>query len=128
VVLPLLETDLLDILDACVDGNLNDIDIRWKDGAAVCVVLASKGYPEKTGADQLVTFGEFPANIVCFHAGTKLKNEKVFTSGGRVFGLTAWANDIESAVDYVYSNIRNVSFNGMQYRKDIAYRALEGLK
>jgi phosphoribosylamine---glycine ligase len=128
VVLPLLETDLLDILDACVDGNLADIDIHWRDGAAVCVVIAGRGYPEKAGADQAVAFGEFPANVVCFHAGTKLENEKVHTSGGRVFGLTAWADDIESAIDRAYSNIRNVSFEGMQYRKDIAYRALEGSK
>jgi phosphoribosylamine--glycine ligase len=128
VVLPLLETDLLDILNACVDGKLNEIDIQWKDGAAVCVVLASKGYPEKVATDQPVTFGELPANVVCFHAGTKLEKEQVFTAGGRVFGLTAWAEDIQSAIDSVYSNIHNVSFDGMQYRKDIAYRALEGSK
>jgi phosphoribosylamine--glycine ligase len=128
VVLPLLETDLLDILNACVDGKLNEIDIQWKDGAAVCVVLASKGYPEKPAADQPVTFGELPANLVCFHAGTKLEKDKVFTSGGRVFGLTAWANTIQSAIDDVYSNIHQVSFDGMQYRKDIAHRALEGSK
>jgi phosphoribosylamine--glycine ligase len=128
VVLPLLETDLLDILNACVDGKLNEIDIQWKDGAAVCVVLASKGYPEKPATDQPVTFGELPVDVVCFHAGTKLENEKVFTSGGRVFGLTAWADDIQSAINKVYSNIHNVSFDGMQYRKDIAHRALEGSK
>jgi phosphoribosylamine--glycine ligase len=124
----LLETDLLDILNACVDGKLNEINIQWKDGAAVCVVLASKGYPEKPASDQPVTFGELPADVVCFHAGTKLEKDKVVTSGGRVFGLTAWADDIQSAIDKVYSNIHNVSFDGMQYRKDIAHRALEGSK
>ncbi|MBC7876917.1 MAG: phosphoribosylamine--glycine ligase [Anaerolineales bacterium] len=128
VVLPLLETDLLDIADACVDGNLKDINILWKNDAAVCLVLASKGYPEKVEIDKPVVFGELPENVICFHAGTKMENEKVFTSGGRVFGLTAWANDIESAIDDVYSNVKNVSFDGMQYRKDIAYRALEGSK
>ncbi len=128
VVLPLLETDLLEILNACVDGKLNEIDIQWKDGAAVCVVLASKGYPEKPAADQPVTFGELLENVVCFHAGTRLEKEQVFTSGGRVFGLTAWADTIQSAIDDVYSNIHAVSFDGMQYRKDIAYRALEGSK
>ncbi len=128
VVLPLLETDLLDILNACVDGTLNEITITWKNGAAVCVVLASQGYPEKAAADQPVTFGELPANVVCFHAGTKLEKEKVFTSGGRVLALTAWADDIESAIDIVYSNMKNVSFEGMQYRRDIAHRALQGSK
>ena len=73
-------------------------------------------------------FDELPENMICFHAGTKIENGQVITSGGRVFGLTAWANDIESAIDNVYSNIKNVSFDGMQYRKDIAHRALEGSK
>ncbi len=128
VVLPLLETDLLDIVDACIDGKLKNIDIRWKDGAAVCVVLASKGYPEKAEADKAVIFDKLPENVVCFQAGTKTENGQVVTSGGRVFGLTAWSDDIESAIDNVYSNIKNVSFDGMQYRKDIAHRALEGSK
>ena len=123
VVLPLLETDLLDIAEACVNGNLADVDIRWKNGAAVCVVLASKGYPEKAESGKGVTFGELPENTVCFHAGTKTENGQVLTAGGRVFGLTAWADTIESAIDTVYSNVKNVSFDGMQYRKDIAHRA-----
>jgi phosphoribosylamine--glycine ligase len=66
--------------------------------------------------------------MVCFHAGTKMENENLITSGGRVFGLTAWAEDIASAVKKVYANIGKVTFNGMQYRKDIAHRALEGAK
>jgi phosphoribosylamine--glycine ligase len=122
-VLPLLETDLLDIAESCVHGNLADLDIRWKDGAAVCVVLASKGYPEKTESGKVVTFGELPEKTVCFHAGTKMENEQILTAGGRVFGLTAWADSIELAIDTVYSNVKNVSFEGMQYRKDIAHRA-----
>jgi phosphoribosylamine-glycine ligase len=128
VVLPLLETDLLDIANACIDGKLNEIEIKWKNGAAVSVVLASKGYPEKVEAEKPVTFGPLPENVVCFHAGTKLEKGKVITAGGRVFGLTAWSYDIQSAIDDVYSNIHSVSFDGMQYRKDIAHRALEGSK
>lgn len=124
VVLPLLETDLLDILDACINGNLDEIDIQWKDGAAVCVVLASKGYPEKVDTDKSVTFGELPENVVCFHAGTKTENGKVFTSGGRVFGLTSWAKTFNSAIRQVYANIHKISFDSVQYRNDIAYRAL----
>jgi phosphoribosylamine--glycine ligase len=128
VVLPLLETDLLDVAEACVNGTLADIEIRWKKGAAVCVVMASKGYPEKVEIGKSVTIGELPEDMVCFHAGTKLQNESIVTSSGRVFGLTAWANDIESALNKVYSNIDKVSFEGMQYRKDIAHRALGGAK
>jgi phosphoribosylamine--glycine ligase len=125
VVLPLLATDLLDIADACVNGNLADVNIRWKKGAAVCVVLASKGYPEKAENGKEVVLSLLPENMVCFHAGTKADGDKVFTTGGRVFGLTGWADTIESAINTVYANVKNVSFEGMQFRKDIAYRALE---
>ena len=128
VVLPLLETDLLEIADACVNGTLADLDIHWKNGAAVCVVMASKGYPEKVEGGRSVTIGEFPEDMVCFHAGTKMQNEHIVTSGGRVFGLTAWTNNLEAALNKVYSNIDRISFEGMHYRKDIAHRALEAAK
>jgi len=127
VVLPLLETDLLDIADACVNGTLADVNISWKDGAAVCVVLASKGYPEKVESGKFATIEALPENMVCFHAGTKMDNNgNVITAGGRVFGLTAWARDIASAIDTVYTNVTNVSFEDVQYRTDIGQRALEG--
>lgn len=124
VILPLLGTDLVEIAEACVDGRLNEVDVRWKDGAAVCVVLASKGYPEKVESGKSVTIEKLPDGMVCFHAGTKLENGNLITSGGRVFGLTAWAGEIETAVREVYANIEKVEFEGMQYRRDIAYRAL----
>jgi len=128
VVLPLLETDLLEIADACVNGTLADIEIRWKNGAAVCVVLASKGYPEKAETGKSIMIEELPIDMVCFHAGTKAETGKLITSGGRVFGLTAWQNDIEKAINRVYSNVSKISFEGMQYRTDIAQRALEDAK
>ncbi len=128
VVLPLLETDLLEIAEACVNGTLADIEITWKNDAAVCVVLASKGYPEKVESEKPVTIEELPEDMLCFHAGTKRENGKLITSGGRVFGLTAWARDIDHALKKVYSNAHKISFEGMQYRKDIAHRALEGAK
>lgn len=124
VVLPLLKTDLVEIAEACVDGRLNELNIRWKKGAAVCVVLASKGYPEKVESGKVVTIEKLPDNMVCFHAGTKIENEKIITSGGRVFGLTAWADNIKTAIHNVYANIGKISFEGVQYRKDIAQRAL----
>ena len=126
VTLPLLETDLVEIAEACVDGRLNEIDIRWKNGAAVCVVLASKGYPEKPENGKFISFNGLPEDMICFHAGTKLDKENIITSGGRVFGLTAWAGDIENAVEKIYANIDKVSFEGMHFRKDIGHRALEG--
>jgi len=125
VVLPLLETDLIEIAAACADGNLANINIQWKNNAAVCVVLASKGYPEKVESGKVVTIEQLPDDMVCFHAGTKLENGNLITSGGRVFGLTAWANNIKTAIHNVYANIDKISFEGVQYRKDIAGKALQ---
>ncbi|MCJ7431861.1 MAG: phosphoribosylamine--glycine ligase [Anaerolineales bacterium] len=127
-VLPLLETDLVDIALACVDGTLKDVDIRWKDGAAVCVVLAGKGYPEKVENGKVVKIEALPKNVVCFHAGTKSENGNIITSGGRVFGLTAWAENIKSAIDLIYANVSKISYEGMQYRRDIGHRVLKGSK
>jgi len=123
-VLPLLETDLLDIADACIDGTLKDVNIHWRDGAAVCVVLASQGYPEHVESGKTVKFETLPANTICFHAGTKNDGDRVVTTGGRVFGLTAWSKDIDSAIKQVYANVRKIYFEGMQYRSDIAQRAM----
>ena len=128
VILPLLESDLLEIAEACVNGTLADVDIRWKNGTAVCVVLASKGYPEKVEIGTPASMEELPEDVVCFHAGTKIENGKIITSGGRVFGLTAWASDIEGATNKAYFNVGKISFEGVQYRKDIAHRALQAAK
>jgi phosphoribosylamine--glycine ligase len=125
VVLPLLETDLVEIAEACVDGRLNEVDIHWKDGAAICVVLASKGYPEKVDSGKVVTVGELPEGVICFHAGTKDESGKIFTAGGRVLGLTAWADNIESATRNAYANIIKVNFEGVHFRKDIAGKAIK---
>jgi phosphoribosylamine--glycine ligase len=124
----LLETDLLEIASTCVEGSLESVDVRWKKGAAVCVVLASKGYPDQVESGRLVNMEALPPGLVCFHAGTRAEGGELLTSGGRVFGLTAWAGEIEGAMERVYSNIDKISFDGMQYRKDIARRALEAAK
>ena len=127
-VLPLLETDLLEIVEACVNGNLADLKVAWKDCAAVCVVLASRGYPEKVESGKPVSIEALPKDMMCFHAGTKCENGKVITAGGRVFGMTAWADDLSQALEKVYSNVHKIVFDGIQYRTDIARRALEGAK
>jgi len=127
-VLPLLETDLLEITEACVNGNLKDVKIRWKVGAALCVVLASNGYPEKAESGKLVNFEILPANTICFHAGTKMENGQVITAGGRVFGVTAWSGTLVDSVRSAYDAVEKIHFDGKQYRKDIAHRALEGAK
>jgi phosphoribosylamine--glycine ligase len=128
-VLPLLETDLLEIAEACVNGNLKDVNIHWKDGAAICVILASKGYPEKVESGKPVTIAALPDNMVCFHAGTRTdENQNIITAGGRVFGLTAWSKTLVDSVKSAYGAIEKIHFDGMQYRRDIAYRALEGAR
>jgi phosphoribosylamine--glycine ligase/phosphoribosylformylglycinamidine cyclo-ligase len=120
-VLPLLDTDLVEIAEACVEGHLSDLVIRWKGGAAVCVMLASEGYPGKLVYGKLVrgSRDKFEHGI-CFHAGTRQEGGKIVTAGGRVLGVTAWDDSLEAAAKRVYSVVDKISFEGMQFRRDIA--------
>lgn len=122
VVLPRLETDLVDICEAVIDGTLSDIDIKWKKGAAACVVMASGGYPEsyKKGIEMsgLDEKGGVEGAIV-YHAGTKLENGKFYTNGGRVLGVTAVDDTLEGALKKAYDAVEKISFEGAHYRKDI---------
>ena len=127
VVLPLLDSDLVAIMCACADGTLADVPIRWKDGAAVCVVLASGGYPghyEKGQEIHGLADAEAMGALV-FHAGTAMKDGKLVTNGGRVLGVVGRGTDISSAVDSAYAAATKISFKDAYYRKDIAHRALE---
>ena len=124
-VLSLLETDLMDILEACVDGTLDQVDVRFRDAASCCLVLASGGYPvayekgkEITGLDQVT-------DAVVFHAGTKLQEGKFFTNGGRVLGVTAVAPTLREAVDRAYAAAKPISFEKMHFRRDIGYHILD---
>lgn len=128
VVLPLLDGDLAEIMLACATGGLDKVSIGWHDKAAVCVVLASGGYPEHydqgypiSGLDEA---GKLPETVV-FHAGTKISDGSVVTAGGRVLGVTAVGNDIADAQERAYKAASVISFKDMQYRKDIAWRALK---
>lgn len=128
VVLPLLDGDLAEIMLACATGGLDKVDIGWKDKATVCVVLASGGYPESykngypiSGLDKA---GALPDTVV-FHAGTKISDGSVVTAGGRVLGVTASGKDIAEAQERAYKAVSLISFTDMQYRKDIAWRALK---
>lgn len=87
----------------------------------------AKAYPEKVENGKQIRFSNLPENMICFHAGTKLENDGVITSGGRVLD-NSWSNDIASAIDTVYSNMNSISFEGMNYRRDIGHRALKGAK
>lgn len=126
VVLPLLETDLLDIVEACVNGTLDQVDMKWKNGAAACVVLASGGYPGKYETGLPIQGLERAAgrNAAVFHAGTALQGQTVVTNGGRVMAVTGWGSTLGDALDTAYAAVRPIRFEGMQYRRDIAQRAL----
>ncbi|RKL63861.1 phosphoribosylamine--glycine ligase [Thermoanaerobacteraceae bacterium SP2] len=121
VVLPRLKTDLIDIMEACIDGTLEKMRIEWKDEKAVCVVLASGGYPgpyEKGKVIKGLSEAEAEGALV-FHAGTAEKNGKIITAGGRVLGVTALGDTEDKARQEAYNAISKISFEDMHYRKDI---------
>lgn len=125
VILPRLKTDLLEIMEACVEGNLDKIDIKWHDNAAVCVVLASGGYPveykkgyEITGLDEVTK----RKDIVVFHAGTAEKDGKFVTNGGRVLGITGIGKDLDEAIKIAYEGVEMVDFKDKHFRHDIGIK------
>lgn len=126
VVLPLLDGDLVQIMHACADGTLADVPIRWKDGAAVCVVLSAGGYPASyEKGNEIYGIGNAEKlGALVFHAGTAKKNGKIVTNGGRVLGVVGMGKDITSAVQSAYDAVDQISFKGEYHRKDIAHRAL----
>lgn len=122
VVLPRLDTDLVDICEAVIDEKLADLDIKWKDGAAACVVIASGGYPvsyekgkEINGLDEN---GQVNGAIV-YHAGTKFEDDKFLTNGGRVLGVTAIADNLDNALEKAYNAVSQIKFDDMHFRTDI---------
>ncbi len=129
-ILPLLETDLIEVIMGVMEGRLKKIHLKWREGYCVCVVLASGGYPGKyekgkeiKGVEEAMDLPE----ITIFHAGTKKEKETLFTDGGRVMGVTAWGEDIQQARKRVYQAIDKIHFEGMHYRKDIGLKALKYL-
>ena len=125
VVLPMLKTDLMDIFEAVTEEKLSEVKIEWEDGACVCVVLASGGYPVSYIKGKEITIGDVgSAQIV--HAGTAIKDGKLVTAGGRVLGVVAKGKDIEEARLKAYSAAENIHWENMHYRKDIGVKYREG--
>lgn len=122
VVLPRMKNDIIDVFEACIDGTLDKIDLEFEDNAAVCVVLASDGYPEKYEKGKLITgleaFDNNPG-YYCFHAGTKRTDEGFVTNGGRVLGITATGSDLKTARANAYKATEWVSFENKYMRHDI---------
>lgn len=119
-VLMRMDSDLVDIMEACIDGKLADCDIKWKDEAAVTVVLASGGYPGPYEKGLEITGIEDVEGCEVFHAGTALRDGKLVTAGGRVLCVSALGEDREAARVKVYSQIDKIKFDGARYRTDIA--------
>jgi phosphoribosylamine---glycine ligase len=123
-----LESDLLEAMQASIDGRTSDGDFKWSSDAAVCVVIASGGYPGSHEVGKKIDGLEDAASldaVKIFHAGTSKRGESFYTSGGRVLGVTARAAELQTAVQHAYEACAKISFEGAQYRKDIAARALK---
>ncbi|MBN4063026.1 MAG: phosphoribosylamine--glycine ligase [Alkaliphilus sp.] len=121
VVLPRLETDLVEIFNAMLENKLSKTKIDWNNKAVVCVVLASKGYPEKYEKGKVIEgIKNVDDDILVFHSGTAMKEGKIVTNGGRVLGVTARANTLKEAISKAYRNVEKVKFEGKVFRTDIA--------
>ena len=123
VVLPLLESDLFDIMVACSNGTLADTEVKFSDGAACCVIMASEGYPQKYASGFEIKVDD-TCEAEVYVAGAKLSDGKLLSAGGRVLGVTATAENLRSAIDEAYANVGKVSFENAYYRHDIGKRAL----
>ena len=128
VLLTRMESDLVPMLDACIDGTLDKVECKWKPEAATCVVMASGGYPDPYETGKVIT-GLDRANaledVTVFHAGTQMRNGDIATGGGRVLGVTALASDIKSAIEGAYRGVKEIHFDQAHFRTDIGYRALD---
>ena len=130
VILPLLASDVVDVIEACLTGQLADLDVRWRDRAAATVVAASEGYPGgylKGREISGVAEAEVLPGAAVFHAGTRLDNAgRLLTDGGRVLAVTGVGDDLPAALGRAYDGIERVRFEGMHYRCDIGARAIAG--
>ncbi len=123
----ILKTDLLDILEACVEGKLNELKIEWHETYACCIILCSKGYPdnyEKGLPISGIEEAEKLDDVIVFHAGTMIQDSIIVTNGGRVLGVTAVADDLKTALDKAYAAVKLIHFDGMHYRTDIGAKSL----
>jgi phosphoribosylamine--glycine ligase len=127
VVLPLLESDLFDIMRACTEGTLKKEDVSFRDGDACCVVMASEGYPKKYETGFEITFDD-DIDAEIYIAGAKNDDGILRTSGGRVLGVVSVGDDLSEAIEKAYENVKKVHFGNSYCRKDIGQRALRALK
>jgi phosphoribosylamine--glycine ligase len=126
-ILPRLKSDLLPLLEATIDGQLDRVEIEWDNRPAVTVVLASRGYPEKYDVGKPISGLERAASkgVQIFHAGTRRESGSVLTSGGRVLALTALGDTLAAARTLAYEAVGQIEFEGCHYRRDIALGAVD---
>ena len=129
VVLPLLDGDLGEIMLACAQGKLDASMVNWKNSYATCVIMASKGYPETSSKNDVIN-GDLSTtdNSMIFHSGTKLDGDHFVTNGGRVLGVVGLGESLQEALDVSYARVNGITFDGMQFRKDIGQKAFKHLK
>jgi phosphoribosylamine--glycine ligase len=123
--MPLLDSDLAEILWQCVEGKLAKEAVAWKNAASCCVVAAARHYPGSSSKGETIKIGALPSNSQIFHAGTAIVENKLVTQGGRVLAVTAVGSDLSTARDLAYKALDSVTFSDMDYRKDIARRATQ---
>ncbi len=126
-----MKGDIVPLLEACIDGNLHNGLVGWDPRWAVCVVMASKGYPgsyEKHKAIRGLDRVTKMQDVVVFHAGTARAGEDIVTNGGRVLGVTALGEDARGAINLAYSAVKKIEWDGVYYRRDIGKRALDRLE
>lgn len=121
-----MQTDIVDLCNASIDGTADALDIRMHPGASVCVIAASGGYPGKYASGKLIhgLSEQSGKEVVVFHSGTAIKDGQLVTAGGRVLAITSMAPDLRTALDLAYAQLAKISFEGMQFRRDIGHRAL----
>jgi phosphoribosylamine--glycine ligase len=128
VYLTRLENDLVEVLEASVAGTLDNVELKWSPMTSVCVVMASAGYPGSVVKGKVIQGLEQAAkmpNVKVLHAGTAIRDGHVATNGGRVLGVTGWAGDVRAARETAYSAVERITFEGAQWRTDIALKALK---
>ena len=127
-ILPLLKTDFYDLIEACCEKKLNEIDIQWLNKKSICIVLCSKGYPEKINTNVEINYLnklKIKSDEYLFHAGTKLENQKIFAIGGRVLNFVSISDDFSKARIKVINNISNLDWKDGFYRRDIGYKVID---
>ena len=125
-VIPRLKSDIVPVMQACIDGTLDKVQLEWTDGPAVCVVIASGGYPGEYEKGKVISGLEAAGameNVIVFHAGTAREGDDIVTNGGRILGVTAVGSDIADAIGTAYEAVEKISFEKAYFRRDIGYRA-----